>query len=249
MRVQPRGLAEPMVLELLPGRAALLPRDATLLVADLHLGKAASFRQAGLPVPEGSSSGDLARLERLLVDVMARRLLILGDLFHASSGCTPAVLEEFAGFCRRMAGVEVVLVEGNHDRRVKIPGGLGIAQIVKRLEEPPWLFLHEPPTGLAEGRLHCCGHLHPRLSIRSPSGDRLSQRCFVEEPGLWVLPAFGSFTGSSVVPVKTTTRLWAAGDDAVVDVTRMAQLAAGRRPPPPRAAETPPAGSRSDRWR
>jgi metallophosphoesterase superfamily enzyme len=47
---------------LLPGRAAFLPASATLLVADLHLGKAATFRQAGIPVPEGSAQADLARL-------------------------------------------------------------------------------------------------------------------------------------------------------------------------------------------
>ena len=47
---------------LLPGRAAVLPASATLLVADLHLGKAATFRKAGIPVPEGSAQRDLARL-------------------------------------------------------------------------------------------------------------------------------------------------------------------------------------------
>ena len=36
---------------LLPGRAALLPASRTLLVSDIHLGKAATFRQAGIPVP------------------------------------------------------------------------------------------------------------------------------------------------------------------------------------------------------
>ncbi len=241
MLVKPRGLKKPASLDLLPGRAALLPDDATLLVADLHLGKAASFRHAGLPVPEGSSSADLARLGQLVSDTAAVRLVILGDLFHTSSGCTPAVLEEFARFRRRIDHVEVVLVEGNHDRRVRISDELGIDRIAKSIEQPPWLFVHEPPPMLAEGRIHCCGHLHPRLSIRSPSGDRLTQRCFVEEPRLWVLPAFGSFTGSSVVPIKATTRVWAAGDDAVVDVTRMAQLAAGRRPPPAPASEMPPA--------
>lgn len=235
MRVEPRGVATPPGFELLPGRGAWLPTSRTLLVADLHLGKAASFRHAGLPVPEGSSGGDLQRLERLLTQTGAARLLILGDLFHAASGCTPAVLDEFARFRRRHAGVRVVLVEGNHDRRIQIPDDVGIDQVLPRLEEPPWVFLHEPPVAAEAERLVCCGHLHPRISIRSPSGDRLSQRCFVEEPGVWVLPAFGSFTGSSTVTVTAMTRVWVAGDEAVVDVSRMAQLASGRRPPSARA--------------
>lgn len=235
MLVEPRGVASPPQLELLPGRAALLPADRTLLVADLHLGKAASFRQAGLPVPEGSSSVDLARLERLVAATAATRLLILGDLFHASSGCTPAVLTEFANFRERVSAVQVVLVEGNHDRRVRLPEALGLDSVVTRLEEPPWVFVHEPPSELHSGSIFCCGHLHPRLSIRSPSGDRLSERCFVEEPGCWVLPAFGSFTGASVVKPTRATRLWVAGDEAVVDVTRLALLANGSRPPSARA--------------
>ena len=140
------------------------------------------------------------------------------------------MLTEFAAFRGRQAACEVVLVEGNHDRRVRIPESLGIDRLVSQLEEPPWVFVHEPPQQRRAGRLFCCGHLHPRLSIRSPSGDRLSQRCFFEEPGLWILPAFGSFTGSSVVKVGAETRLWVAGDEAVVDVSRMAQLAVGRRP-------------------
>ena len=229
MLVEPRGVTDPPPIDLLPGRAALLPADGTLLVADLHLGKAASFRHAGLPVPEGSSLGDLERLEQLVQATAAARLLILGDLFHAATGCTPAVFEEFARFRRRIASTQVVLVEGNHDRRVHLSLALGIDRIVDRLDEPPWVFVHEPPRSRLSERAFVCGHLHPRVSIRSPSGDRLSQRCFLEEPGMWVLPAFGSFTGSSVVPITMTTRVWAAGDEGVVDVSRMARLASGRR--------------------
>ena len=68
---------------LLPGRAAFLPSSATLLVADLHLGKAATFRKAGIPVPEGSAQADLARLARLVRETSARRLVIVGDLLIA----------------------------------------------------------------------------------------------------------------------------------------------------------------------
>lgn len=227
MLIEPRGVSSPPPIRLLPGRVAFLPDTATLLVADLHLGKAASFRQAGLPVPEGSAQGDLVRLRRLVAETAARRVIVLGDLLHAPSGCTPAVFEEFAEARQCFSDVELILVEGNHDRRVTIPTTAGVDRIVTRLEEPPWVFVHEPPAEPVAGRLAVGGHLHPRLAIRSPSGDRLTQRCFVERPGVLVLPAFGSFTGSAVVAVTRETRLWAAGDDAVVDVTRMAQVAAG----------------------
>lgn len=216
---------------LLPGRAAMLPESKTLLVADLHLGKAATFRRSGLPVPEGSSRADLARLAGLVATTAARRLVILGDLFHATRGCTPAVFAEFASFRRSLTGVQVVLVSGNHDRGVVLPADLGIDERVERLQEPPWLLVHDPARAKRpdEPMTVIAGHLHPRLAIRSPSGDRLSDRCFVADRGRLVLPAFGSFTGSAAVAWEPGMRLWAAGEEAVVEVTRLAELAAGRR--------------------
>ncbi len=46
----------------LPQRALALPDAGVLLVADAHLGKAVSFRRLGVPVPEATTQGTLARL-------------------------------------------------------------------------------------------------------------------------------------------------------------------------------------------
>ena len=53
-------------LHLLPERAAWLPDAGLLLVADVHFGKAASFRRLGVPVPRGTTGANLARLDALL---------------------------------------------------------------------------------------------------------------------------------------------------------------------------------------
>jgi DNA ligase-associated metallophosphoesterase len=210
---------------LLQGRAALLPTSRTLLVADLHLGKAATFRRAGIPVPEGSAQRDLERLAQLVREHDVRRLVVLGDLFHAKGGCTPQVFAEFAALRARMADTEVVLVLGNHDRAVgRLPASLGIDACLPSLDEPPFHFVHEPATGVAGPERHLftvAGHLHPTVSIRSPSGDRLADRCFVAEPSVLVLPAFGSFTGGHRVDPTEGMRFWIARDDGVVDVTRI----------------------------
>lgn len=210
---------------LLPGRAALLPASRTLLLSDLHLGKAATFRRAGIPVPEGSAQRDLARLESLVERHGAKRLLVLGDLFHARSGCTDAVREEFAAARARMAGTDVVLVLGNHDRPLgKLPDALGIDAVVPGLDEPPFHFVHEPSAVVADGRrdlFTIAGHLHPTVAIRSPSGDRLADRCFVAEESVLVLPAFGSFTGGHRITPTDGMRIWIARDDGVVEVTRL----------------------------
>ena len=210
---------------LVPGRAALVPASRTLLMSDLHLGKAATFRRAGIPVPEGSAQRDLARLEELVRVHDVRRLLVLGDLFHAKGGCTPAVFAEFAAVRERIANTSVVLVTGNHDRAVgRLPASLGIDACVPCLDEPPFHFVHEPATGVessARDLFTVAGHLHPTLSIRSPSGDRFADRCFVAEPTVLVLPAFGSFTGGHRIEPTEGMRLWIARDDGVADVTRL----------------------------
>lgn len=209
--------------DLLPGRAAYLPGRRTLLVADLHLGKAATFRDAGVPVPEGSSATDLERLLGIVTAVEPRRVIVLGDLFHAATGCTEAVFDEWRRCRRRVAG-DVVLVPGNHDRRLRLPPDLGLEVADGVMIEDDLSFHHEPPDD-ACGRNAFCGHVHPRLSIRAPGGDRCTDRCFVERRGVLTLPAFATFAGASVVRPEPGTRLWAAGDGAVVEVTRMAILA------------------------
>lgn len=218
---------------LLPGRAAYLPATATLLIADLHLGKAATFRSQGIPVPEGSAARDLARLVALVAATQAGRLLILGDLFHARSGCTAEVFAEFSAARSRFAGTEVLLVAGNHDRSIgRLPQGIGIDSVLRTLDEPPFHFVHEPGTPLPEPDrdepFTIAGHLHPTLAIRAPSGERIADRCFYAEPGLLVLPAFGSFTGGHRVSPTERRQFWIARDDGVADVTRLARLAAAR---------------------
>jgi DNA ligase-associated metallophosphoesterase len=213
---------------LMPGRAAFLPATSTLLVADLHLGKAATFRHRGIPVPEGSAQEDLARLAQLVAATRARRLLVLGDLFHARSGCTARVFEEFTATRMLFQKTEVLLVAGNHDRSVgRLPPGLGIDSILRTLDEPPFHFVHEPGTPLPEPDrdepFTVAGHIHPTIRVGSPSGDRLTDRCFLAEPGLLVMPAFGSFTGGHRVAPSDRARVWIARDDGVVEVTSLAR--------------------------
>jgi len=202
-------------------------------MSDLHLGKAATFRRAGIPVPEGSAQRDLARLEDLVRTHGVRRLIVLGDLFHAKGGCTPEVFAEFAAVRERIADTSVVLVLGNHDRAVgRLPASLGIDACLPSLDEPPFHFVHEPATSVeasARDLFTVAGHLHPTVSIRSPSGDRLADRCFVAEPTVLVLPAFGSFTGGHRIEPAEGMRLWIARDDGVADVTRLVADTAKRR--------------------
>ena len=103
-------------LKCLPERALLWARERTLFVADVHLGKAASFRATGVPVPSGHSSFDLDRLSRLLISHKVTRFVILGDLVHTKTSYTTSLDRSFRTFRARHSDVEMVLVRGNHDR-------------------------------------------------------------------------------------------------------------------------------------
>lgn len=236
LAIGPPGSADAGII-LLPGRAAWLPATRTLLAADLHLGKAAAFRRAGIPVPEGTAAADLARLHRLVTAQEVRRVVVLGDLFHSVGGMTAAVERQFLDWRETVADVAVVLVVGNHDARLgHCLDRLGFTAVVERLDEPPLRLVHDPdheeprpagPPGEAPAEwLVVGGHLHPRVSLRGPSGDRITERCFIATAGRLVLPAFGSFTGGGTITPPEGARVWLARDEAVVDVTRLLQLAA-----------------------
>ena len=51
---------------LLPDKALYWPARRALLVADVHIGKAASYRALHQPVPRGTTEATLARLDTLL---------------------------------------------------------------------------------------------------------------------------------------------------------------------------------------
>ena len=99
METQVAGL----VLRLLPQRAAFLPDAGLLLVADLHLGKAQSFRRLGVPVPGGTTAETLARLDEALAATGARGIVFLGDLIHSARSRAPAAWEAVARWGERHA--------------------------------------------------------------------------------------------------------------------------------------------------
>src|SRR5215218_8746329 len=66
-----------------PTGTLYLSAHRTLLVADAHFGKAVSFRKLGVPVPKGTTSETLARLDTALADTGAERVVFLGDFLHS----------------------------------------------------------------------------------------------------------------------------------------------------------------------
>lgn len=209
---------------LLPGRAAFLPKTSTVVCSDIHLGKAATFRHAGMAIPEGSAQHDLQRLTGIVQTCGAQRLLITGDLFHARSGCTQQVLDEFSAFCeqvRQSHDTRIVLVLGNHEQSLGKkfrPHEIGINRCEEEIIEPPFRFIHDHQSHFdaQPDSFTIAGHVHPTVTIKGTSGDRLTCRCFVTTGTTLTLPAFGSFTGGHKIRPSDGTRVWLAQIDGVM---------------------------------
>ena len=131
---------------LLAERALWWPARRTLVVADVHLGKAATFRAAGIPIPRGATSDDLARLDRALERTGATALVILGDLFHARVGReAPGTVAQVGGWRAGRPELDVLLVRGNHDIGAgDPPTELGLRCVDEPWDETPFVFRHHP---------------------------------------------------------------------------------------------------------
>ncbi len=200
---------------LLTEGAVFLSNSATLIVADIHLGKSAAFRARGLPVPEGDSVRDLARLLALVEKSHARHLVIAGDLFHAPTGMTPELETALADFISRL-GIPITLVIGNHDVKIQqLPAGLAA---VPHLDLNSNLRIIHDPAHVSGERLHIAGHWHPIVKI--PDGRLTSLRlpCFLFRNHTLVIPAFGSFTGGSILNVRPDDRVFVALREEVVEL-------------------------------
>lgn len=202
-------------LVLLPERAALWRARSTLLVADPHFGKAATFRAAGIPVPSGTTRDGLARLDAMLARTGARRVVFLGDYLHARAGRAPDTLTALARWAAASAALELVLVRGNHDRHAGDPPAEARVRCVDApLVEAPFVLAHHPADS-ADGYV-IAGHLHPGVSLvgRGRQHERLP--CFWLRERYAVLPAFGDFTGLAIVDPAAGDRVYAVGEGQVM---------------------------------
>jgi DNA ligase-associated metallophosphoesterase len=198
-------------------RALHWPRERTLFVADVHLGKAATFRAAGIPLPRGATATDLARLTRLIEATDALRIVVLGDLLHAKAGRVTALSDAFVAWRRQHAAVECMLVRGNHDARAgDPPGDWGVRCVDEPHALPPFLACHAavaPPSGYA-----LCGHLHPGIRIHGSAGQTARLPCFVIGARHAILPAFGRFTGLAEFARTSDERVFAIAGRELFDV-------------------------------
>lgn len=189
-------------------------KQQALVLSDLHLGKAAHFRQNGIAIPSRLAADDLEKLGRLIGHYQARTVIITGDLFHAGSNKETDLL---AAVTNRHPGTGFVLIRGNHDR---LPAAqlhsLGISAIYRQLKINDIAFTHLPaiePDGFT-----ICGHLHPGVAVQVPPYRTLRLPCYVVTPRQIILPAFSRFTGLDTRPVMPPAIRYAFYEDGFIAI-------------------------------
>jgi DNA ligase-associated metallophosphoesterase len=204
-------------LVLLPEKVAYWPAKKALFVADFHLGKAASFRSGGIPIPYGTTNENVERLDRAIEKTQAKQVVFLGDFLHSAQGRTPRTLERFGAWRESRSAVRLTIVRGNHDKKAgDPPEGWGARCIEAGEALGPFILNHEP--GATRGGYALAGHIHPAVRLSAQGEKSLRLPCFWFGARFGVLPAFGAFTGNAEVLPRRGDQVFVIAEQEVLQV-------------------------------
>jgi DNA ligase-associated metallophosphoesterase len=199
---------------LIPEKAIYWPAQQALLIADVHFGKAAAYRKLGQPVPQGTTSQNIAALDAMLSAMPCRQLIFLGDFLHGRGSHAVATLKALHEWRARHSDLPVTLIRGNHDLSAgDPPESLDIRVVPEPLLLGPFALQHEPVP--YPDRHVLAGHVHPVYRLNGKGRQRLRLPCFKIGAQVSLLPAFGAFTGGYQVMRDNNSRIFVIGDNEV----------------------------------
>lgn len=204
-------------IQLLPEKAAYLPQHRLLIIADLHLGKAAHFRKAGIIIPSPKVPQELLSLSALIKTFNPKTIVFLGDLFHSKLNKEWAKLEDLL---EEYGDIRFFLTKGNHDI---LPTDIIEKTAIKMVDElavgPHILCSHEPLEAPPTGKLNIAGHIHPGISVKTKSRQHYRLPCFYHFQHLLILPAFGKLTGLHLLKKRPGARVFPVLPTEVIEWT------------------------------
>ena len=199
-------------LQLHPYRGIYWPREDMLLVSDLHLGKVHHFRKSGIFVPSHAAMDNYERLSSLLLRFKPGRLMILGDLFHSGYNHD---WKTFSELRQTFAHVSFDLVIGNHDILEKPLFEDNDVGLHDTLHMDPFTLSHFP---IESEHYNLAGHLHPGVRLVGESKQSLRLPCFYFGAEQGILPAFGTFTGTSLIRPTRDDQVFVISEDQIAKV-------------------------------
>lgn len=199
---------------LLADKAVYWPARQCLMIADAHFGKASAYRSLGQPVPQGTTTENLQRLDRLLSALPCAQVIFLGDFLHGPGSHASGTLGALRSWRALNPDLPMTLIRGNHDKRAgDPPEDLRIEVVTEPLLMGPFALQHEPNAHPSHHVL--AGHVHPVYRLRGKGRQSLRLPCFVVGARVSLLPAFGAFTGGHRVEQDNDRRIYVIGDHDV----------------------------------
>lgn len=185
-------------LQLSRHKTAFSPAHKALFVADVHLGKAATFRSLGVPVPAGTTQENLDKLSECIGEFNPLSVYFLGDLLHAKMAHNPDLLGKLLAWRAQHTNLAMTLIRGNHDSKAgDPPASLNISVVEEPFMLGGFALCHHPQT--VQNALVLAGHEHPVVVLNGKGRSRARLPCFYLKTEQLILPSFGAFTGGYAV--------------------------------------------------
>ncbi|ADJ15266.1 metallophosphoesterase [Halalkalicoccus jeotgali] len=222
------------LVEPIPGEPAArvdLGTERAVVLADFHAGIEGALRYENGVEVASRAEQRRERVQQLLGETDADRLVILGDFMHSIGGPGGAERGEIEVFLESLT-VPVTIVKGNHDgdiesivenaRSPRTPGSIPAVTVTSgggcRLGDVGFCHGHSWPAPEVLGaRVVCVGHEHPQVRLTDEVGGTrtervwlrgaLSREPFADRVGAWtdtdlvVFPAFNELMGGTWVNV------------------------------------------------
>jgi uncharacterized protein len=201
--------------ELHPLRALWWEKQSILICSDVHIGKGAHFRKAGIPIPKAVNASNLWNLVVLIEKYVPEKIVFLGDLFHSRANNE---WEELMDMLAQFPQVELLLIKGNHEIELSDTyEKLGITTVNSITIDG--IHLTHEPTSLPETAEYVlCGHLHPAVRLSGMANQQLRLPCFWFGDAMGVMPAFGEFTGTHTIQPKKGDQVFVIAENRVMQI-------------------------------
>lgn len=187
-------------------RAIYWATKKMLIISDLHLGKGAHFRKAGIQIPSLVNTADLDRLTNLLRQFEPECLLVTGDMFHHQMNSEVALFSQWRS---QYPDLKIILVKGNHDSLLASDYEEMMIEIhaIEFLMKP-FRFIHDQPS-VNDAYYNITGHIHPGVTIYGKARQQIKLPCFYFGKTCAILPAFSVFTGLSKIKSQQGDQFYA----------------------------------------
>ncbi|AXG72427.1 3',5'-cyclic adenosine monophosphate phosphodiesterase CpdA [Kordia sp. SMS9] len=202
------------VLTLTNQRVLFWEAQEALILSDIHIGKTAHFRQHGIAVPDAILMNDLQRLQVLIENFNPKKLIVVGDLFHAEYNQN---FDVFIQWMQQFDDLEKILIRGNHDRfPTRFYESLGFLT-KKQAEYNALVFVHDT-VKVSAAKYYISGHIHPGVRIKMKGRQYLKLPCFQVNSQQLILPAFSLFTGLNTRSTLENIVNYAFTEDAILEL-------------------------------